>query len=64
MYQITLISLIWDLSIYMNNVKITWTETIWDYSKIENVFIYFLNKDNSFNIPFICLKCSVCVDEA
>ena len=69
MYRIPLISLIWNLFIHINYVKIAWAETIsvhiWDYSKFENLklFIYFLSKDISFNILFICFKFSVCIDK-
>ena len=49
----------------INYVEITWTETTRANSEFENLkfFIYFLNKDISFNISFICLKLSMYVDK-
>ena len=66
MYHLPLISFMWDLCIHTNYIQITWTDTIWGYSKFENLefFINFLNKDISFNILSICWKFAVCVDES
>ena len=52
MYYISFDSLLYGLFIDIEHVKITLTETIWAYSKLENwyFYIYFFNKDISFNI--------------
>ena len=60
MYHIYIVSLLYGLLIDVKYVKIIGTDTIQGYSEFENLklFIYFLNKDISFDIPIICRKCS------
>ena len=60
MYHIHFISLVYGLLIDVKYIKIIWIDTIRGCSEFENLnfFIYFLNKDISFNIPLICLKFS------
>ena len=65
MYHIHFISLLYGILIDVQYVKNIWIGTIRGRSEFEilKFFIYFLNKDTSFNIPLICLKFSTYVHE-